>query len=364
LFKCDYCEKRFQKHKAMTSHRRWHNLPEYKEFQKKYRSDVTKKHNGLKLSEEETQILLGSLLGDGSLAIMKNGINAFYREMHGGKQKEYLLWKSKFLDKLLIKIKSGNYFDKRTKKTYNQIALWSKTHPILTKLQNLFYSHNKKIVKKAILDQLIPLGLTIWYLDDGFYNYGQNRCYLSTHCFSHNEHILIKKHFKDRWNIEVQIHKDGKNYFTCFSKENSTRFLNLIKSFVPQSMNYKLGHILEKNRQKIETKDIMRKENEKIRRLKNPEKYKEFTRNSYKKNKEKYVAKAKEYYSKNQDQILEKKKEYYDKNKKKILKSRINYNKTYYLENREKIITKQRIYKRKTRLQKTLIRGGTNSHLH
>lgn len=45
-----------------------------------------------KLTKREFQILLGSLLGDGSLVFGRNKFPQF-RETHGDHQKEYLGWK-------------------------------------------------------------------------------------------------------------------------------------------------------------------------------------------------------------------------------------------------------------------------------
>lgn len=43
-YKCDFCEKEFIKLNGMTSHRRWHNLPKYKEFQEKTKQKMSINH--------------------------------------------------------------------------------------------------------------------------------------------------------------------------------------------------------------------------------------------------------------------------------------------------------------------------------
>lgn len=42
MIECDICDKEFPSKKSMTNHRRWHDLPEYKEFQEKVRERVKK----------------------------------------------------------------------------------------------------------------------------------------------------------------------------------------------------------------------------------------------------------------------------------------------------------------------------------
>lgn len=44
-FKCPICEREFNNKKSMTNHRRWHNLPEYKGFQEKYKKRMQGNNN-------------------------------------------------------------------------------------------------------------------------------------------------------------------------------------------------------------------------------------------------------------------------------------------------------------------------------
>src|SRR3989344_7224924 len=93
------------------------------------------------IDEDVKQVLLGSLLGDGSLQIQKEGKNAFYREIHSSKQKEYLLWKNQFLKVFDTKLREYSFYDKRTDKTYYSVLLWSKTCPILTHYFKILYKN-------------------------------------------------------------------------------------------------------------------------------------------------------------------------------------------------------------------------------
>jgi len=40
MIKCDICHKEFDKKKSFSNHRRWHDLPEYKEFQEKFKNNI------------------------------------------------------------------------------------------------------------------------------------------------------------------------------------------------------------------------------------------------------------------------------------------------------------------------------------
>ncbi len=47
--------------------------------------------------KEVHQLLLGSMCGDGCIAINKGGVTPNYSEHHSIEQKDYLLWKKSFL---------------------------------------------------------------------------------------------------------------------------------------------------------------------------------------------------------------------------------------------------------------------------
>lgn len=40
-FTCDICDKEFESNRGLSSHRRWHDLPEYKEFQEKFKERMS-----------------------------------------------------------------------------------------------------------------------------------------------------------------------------------------------------------------------------------------------------------------------------------------------------------------------------------
>ena len=41
LIYCEHCGKNFKNKKSMTNHRRWHKLPQYEDYQKKFSKDVS-----------------------------------------------------------------------------------------------------------------------------------------------------------------------------------------------------------------------------------------------------------------------------------------------------------------------------------
>jgi len=200
------------------------------------------------ISEETRQVLLGSLLGDGSLRLEKKGINAYFREVHSTRQKDYLLWKKECLKCFDPKVKEGKIFDYRTGKTYSSILLWTKTNIILTKFYKSFYKCNKKYIKNNIADKIGPLALAVWYCDDGSFSYCNKGCKIATYS-SYKENKYLSDLIKIKFGIKCTLNAD----------------------YVPKSMNYKLGNAIRDNFKKIKEENINRRQRDNVRYRKNME---------------------------------------------------------------------------------------------
>jgi len=241
------------------------------------------------LTNDARQVLFGSLLGDGHLSInRRRGINALYSEIHSLKHASYLLWKKPFFEEISpLKITTASYFDKRTNKTYYHMRLRTHVHPYLTELHNLVYIRNRKTVHPPILNQIDPLGLAVWYMDDGSYCYKSRWSKIATCDFSLEENRLIKNYLESRFNLKVTIyfHK----WCLLYLNVQSTRTLfSIIEPYVPECMSYKLG--------KDEKKEEEARRTAKLWEIKNRKKRKEQRKNWYIRNRERYLETKQRYY--------------------------------------------------------------------
>src|SRR3990172_668758 len=105
------------------------------------------------------------ILGDGCLRQKPNEQNYQYIMTHSIKQKDYALWKQSILNQIgTVKTYTYEYHDTQ----YPQITISSNTRRYFTKLRSIFYTpEKKKTISKKILSKITPLGLAIWYMDDG-----------------------------------------------------------------------------------------------------------------------------------------------------------------------------------------------------
>ncbi|HLG24980.1 MAG TPA: hypothetical protein VI564_08680 [Candidatus Nanoarchaeia archaeon] len=302
------------------------------------------------ISEDVKQVLLGSLLGDGCLE--KGSKNAGFSCCHNLKQKEYFFWKVDIL-KQYFKV---NYSYRKNGEKYFIYRLRTNYSEILTELHNLIYIKSKlprrkwlKIINLDFLENLDKLGLAVWYCDDGTYCVRDKSCSIATLGFTQKENLLIKEYFLKKWNISAKVIKEIKKYRNeyrtyyklTFNKNETEKFLNLMKNFVPKSMVYKLGHYSQKNKELMESED---------------KRYKTIRKEWYYTNHNKALNRAKKYRESHRVIINKKRVDYYWNNpqksrqsgresmrKRRVLnKEKVNIiNKDYYHRNKDRI-NKQR----------------------
>lgn len=199
------------------------------------------------LDELQRNILIGSLLGDGSLALYGRSKNAYYREHGGEKQNLYRRWKAETLSDINLK-----YYDKSI---YGEIR--SQSLPMLTCLYNIFYINKIKTVTTENIKLLShAIGLACLYMDDGTLvidssirkdgKYIFPRIAIYTLSFSKEENIILIEHIKQFFNIQFKLktRPDGKKYIIELNKyKEVVKFIDLIKPYVSQipCMNYKIN---------------------------------------------------------------------------------------------------------------------------
>lgn len=193
------------------------------------------------LSQE--QIILGGLLGDSYC----NRKRQFVRFYHSEKQLEYLLWKYNQFEKEDIRgLYKRNIDNKYFSQNFEFANKKQKMNDLFTFLsKNLYSNEGRKKISLKYLNKLKPLGLAIWWMDDGslINHKGSRYGRLCTESFNYEEHILLQKYFKQKWDIDVSIKEEkGKYYFLRFNVESLKKLFTIIYKdicHVP-SMIYKI----------------------------------------------------------------------------------------------------------------------------
>ena len=185
---------------------------------------------------EKIQILLGTLLGDASIENLKNRSKTYnIRWEHCLEQEEYAIWKAEnSLDNYSIYKRSR--LDNRTNKIFHSITCYSRKDNYKF-YRDLFYNPIKE-VSQEILDRLEPLGIAVWFMDDGNLYYNGNNCHLTLSVNGFNEESVdrIINFFKSKFDIHFK--KTGKA-IRITSVKQVELFESYFKQFYHESMLYK-----------------------------------------------------------------------------------------------------------------------------
>lgn len=195
------------------------------------------------LSREQQQVILGGLLGDSSFNKKRKTI-VF---SHSIKQEGYLIWKYSFFNmddvgKFYHRHYEGGY-ENKTFELKNRNHKLDDLYDFLYK--HLYSNYGRKKISLKYLNQLTPLGLAIWWMDDGCLSVHKGNRYgkLCTECFNYEEHILLQKYFKDKWGIFVDIKVEKHQYyFLRFNVRALKQLISIIYKYVTMcpSMIYKI----------------------------------------------------------------------------------------------------------------------------
>lgn len=196
----------------------------------------------LPFKSEKMGVLTGMLLGDAGMT------KKYPRNLticHSEPQKEYFEWKCSILEHFGFK---KNKVREMHSKLGNKAFLVDFVDDKFKYFFRKFYRNENdkrltRIVNRQNLRHLNLYGLAIWFMDDG--NLSKKDypyvC-LNTQAYTYEEHVLLQKFFKKKYNLDVKIHKD-KHYFKLyFGQENNTakRFVKMIEPYIHNSIEYKL----------------------------------------------------------------------------------------------------------------------------
>ena len=193
-----------------------------------------------KLSQSETNIILGSLLGDACIlkGPTKNYNTALIAFEHSYKQKSLIDWKFSRLSRL-----ANGEPHIRNNRGYGtkNIRFSTKCHSCFYPIYDIVIKNGVKTVSQEWLNSINhPISLAVWYMDDGTID-ERGSCILCTDGFAKSEVETICDWLQKNWAIDgLPILKNSKYWRIRLSKTGRDVFLNTIEEFVDDSMDYKL----------------------------------------------------------------------------------------------------------------------------
>ena len=182
----------------------------------------------LALTETQRSVILGSLLGDGTMRCKRN---ALLEVNHCLKQRSYVDWKWRVLENLVKtppKARDGN--GKRRAYRFTTLSL-----PQLTPFYYAFYTDGRKIIPRL---ELTPLALAVWFMDDGCKS--RNAVYLNTQQFEEPCQELLLDMLAGQFGLKGSLNLDKTYHRIRVAVESMARLRALIEPYLLPEMRYKL----------------------------------------------------------------------------------------------------------------------------
>ena len=193
----------------------------------------------IKLTDQQEQILIGLLLGDGHLETQNQGRTFRLKVEHAISQKDYVDWlydkfKNLALTKPQIKLQmvAGKM---REKYWFSTISTGS-----FRFYAQQFYVNRKKVVPEIIAKFASPLSLAVWFMDDGSLKSKHHRArIINTQCF---DDISLKRlqTMLEKFGIKTTLRqqKEGKQIY--IPSTEIEKFVSIIKLYIHPTMEYKI----------------------------------------------------------------------------------------------------------------------------
>ena len=199
-----------------------------------------------RLSGQQMELILGALMGDGSLSPNPHGRSGTrFRMGHGAKQASYLDWKVSLLGNIGCALSSNA-----------KGAIFADLTPLpeLAELrEGVYFGDGKKHLSGEYLKALTPFALAVWYMDDGCFTVrskgvqertqgGTGRIEICVQAMSPGSRERLADYLRANHRLDVKVVTRGSRSQAVlqFTTAASEKFQKLVAPYVHPSMEYKL----------------------------------------------------------------------------------------------------------------------------
>jgi len=203
------------------------------------------------LSDTHKSVIVGSVLGDGSLVKQRHSKNARLQIGHCTKQLGYLKWKKGLLNPFVNKVTKGESAGKKIicgKESFST-GYWlinTISHPGVNDYFDRYYIAGKKRVDSSIIDELDWLATAIWMADDGSFTLRDTNGYslrasVATCSFTLDELAILKIAFSKFYKGSITVDTYNNTLRLGGGTKYIDNFLDRISDILPECIHYKLA---------------------------------------------------------------------------------------------------------------------------
>lgn len=196
-----------------------------------------------KLSSTQRAVLLGTLIGDGSLKRRGNYHRLHIK--HSKNQLSFVRYKRDIFSN--ITNMSIRIFTQEVKgKPYEFCEFVTLTHPEFTKVyEEVYINGSKTMTSKFLKDFNDPLSLALWFMDDGCADFAGAS--FNTQCFEKEEIDLLIETLKKNFGLETTSRRNKRGWVIYVPKRQMNLFRSLVEKHILPEFSYKLTPYSERH---------------------------------------------------------------------------------------------------------------------
>jgi hypothetical protein len=128
--------------------------------------------------------------------------------------------------------------------------LETRVRPIYRVLRKWIYKNGIKTISRKILEYLDPLGLAIWYQDDGSLSAKKRNGKIHSYDLTLNTYLskeqneLIIAYFLEKWSIKWGLSKSKGKYRLRMGVQEGRKFVKIIEPYVIPELRYKIEPLI------------------------------------------------------------------------------------------------------------------------
>jgi hypothetical protein len=187
------------------------------------------------MTQEQQEVLTGTLLGDGSLPIHGRYPRLFVK--HKADHEALAMFKYEVFREFISM--SPHKFDQRLNgRNYPCVQFVTRTNAEFSAWRRRFYRGRRKIVPVDIARDLSPLALAVWLMDDGAADYAGLT--FQTHSFTRAETNRLAAVLRRRYDLRTSVRANRGSWIVYVYAESMPRIQEIVAPHVLPEFEYKL----------------------------------------------------------------------------------------------------------------------------
>jgi len=197
---------------------------------------------GSSLGNKQRSLLIGSLLGDGTLNFSGNNPNL--KIEHCLKQRFYVFYKYRLLEQFVSTSPKLSYRYDNNREPYPK-SWWFRTIGLgsLNFYYDIFYPNEKKAIPSNIKQFLNPMVLAIWAMDDGSSNNNRTAFYFNSQSFLLIDQLKLCRALKGKFNLNARVHKDKNKHRIYIPVKDTHLLTRIIYPYLLPEFAYKFPNV-------------------------------------------------------------------------------------------------------------------------